>query len=231
MQSWKPHWIDFNLYLDCICRYFYRRTPIQSDGEIHKYLYPTTNNFIICSASPDQILAHFLQSIVYAVMTGQFAVDLIQRFAHSGLLFLHFITVLQGFIVQNFAATSNLKASVRCCCLLAKHNALQLSFYVMFMESILAYLNAQLFCFVQMSIISYSTYLQTFNHAAAAGWSNASPQWFAYTILHLNNHIFEESPNINSNLFEKSQRSVCKKCYVYFLLSDENRLIFMLILW
>ena len=231
MQSWKPHWIDFNLYLDCICRYFYRRTPIQLDGEIHKYLYPTTNNFIICSASPDQILAHFLQSIVYAVMTGQFAVDLIQRFAHSGLLFLHFITVLQGFIVQNFAATSNLKASVRCCCLLAKHNALQLSFYVMFMESILAYLNAQLFCFVQMSIISYSTYLQTFNHAAAAGWSNASPQWFAYTILHLNNHIFEESPNINNNLFEKSQRSVCKKCYVYFLLSDENRLIFMLILW
>lgn len=102
-------------------------------------------------------------------MTGQFAEDLIQRFAHSGLLFLHFITVLQGFIVQNFAATSNLKASVRCCCLLAKHNALQLSFYVMFMESILAYLNAQLFCFVQMSIISYSTYLQTFNHAAAAG--------------------------------------------------------------
>ena len=100
-------------------------------------------------------------------MTGQFAVDLIQRFAHSGLLFLHFITVLQGFIVQNFAATSNLKASVRCCCLLAKHNALQLSFYVMLMESILAYLNAQLFCFVQMSIISYSTYLQTSNHAAA----------------------------------------------------------------
>ena len=48
-------------------------------------------------------------------------------------------------------------------------DALQLSFYVMFMESILAYLNAQLFCFVQMSIISYSTYLQTFNHAAAAG--------------------------------------------------------------
>ena len=78
-------------------------------------------------------------------------------------------------LYRNFAATSNLKASVRCCCLLAKHNALQLSFYVMLMESIRAYLNAQLFCFVQMSIISYSTYLQTSNHAAADRAWNDGP--------------------------------------------------------